>query len=291
MEECALAAQSGTSCENALQASVECIVALLDSLQTLCSGNIDENILNDQTVQILNNRYVALREVDYTGPLTYQYMARLPAPYRYIIYIRIFTTIIYHNLINLNFSNFTNRDAVAELRENGFETSSGSDSELEANEGEVVSNGSGDTEGPEEEGHSSSDDTSSKNDGQWPYSYLEAPPSIGSNGEFDRQHAREFTKSLTNDLVPKLLRLRSSVEVDESMQEFASNICQENSMNYSDFDYNLTAINADGIYLATYSALLLSLQLMTAGHYDDLDVSVKAHEKLNNYLLIFIVQI
>lgn len=164
-------------------------------------------------------------------------------------------------------------DAVVELRENGIETSSGSDSELDANDGEIASNGSGDTEGPEEEGHSTSDDSSSKNDGQWPYSYLEAPPSIGSNSEFDRQHAREFTKQLTEELVPKLLRLRSTVEVDEAMQEFASNICQENSMNYSDFDYNLTAINADGIYLATYSALLLSLQLMKAGHYEDTEVS------------------
>lgn len=84
MEECALAAQSGSSCENALQSSVECITALLTSLQTLCSGNLDENILNDQTVQVINNRYGILREVDYTGPLTYQYMARLPAPYRYV---------------------------------------------------------------------------------------------------------------------------------------------------------------------------------------------------------------
>lgn len=165
---------------------------------------------------------------------------------------------------------------MVELRENGIETSSGSDSELDANDGEVASNGSGDTEGPEEEGHSTSDDSSSKHDGQWPYSYLEAPPSIGSNGEFDRHHAREFTKQLAEELVPKLLRLRSTVEVDEAMQEFASNICQENSMNYSDFDYNLTAINADGIYLATYSALLLSLQLMKAGHYAEGDVSVAA---------------
>lgn len=166
------------------------------------------------------------------------------------------------------------RDAVAELRENGFETSSGSDSELDGNDGEIASTGSGDTEGPEQEDcHSSSDENSSRNEGNWPYSYLEAPPPMGSNGEFDRQHAREFTKSLANTLVPKLLKLRTSVEVDETIQEFASNICQENSMNYSDFDYNLTAINADGIYLATYSALLLSFQLMKAGHYESAEVN------------------
>lgn len=84
MEECALSAQAGNSCDNALQASVECIVALLESLQTLCSGNIDENSLNDQTVASINNRFPSLKDVDYSGPLTYQYMARLPAPYRYV---------------------------------------------------------------------------------------------------------------------------------------------------------------------------------------------------------------
>lgn len=106
------------------------------------------------------------------------------------------------------------RDAVAELRQHGFETSSSSDSDLEPNDPEVLSNGSGDTEGPEEELPSSSDDiSSSKNDTQWPYSFLEAPTPARSDGDFDRHHAREFMKSIATNLVPRLLRLRSSVEV------------------------------------------------------------------------------
>lgn len=40
---------------------------------------------------------------------------------------------------------------MAELRENGFETSSGSDSELDGNDGEIASTGSGDTEGKRNE--------------------------------------------------------------------------------------------------------------------------------------------
>lgn len=74
------------------------------------------------------------------------------------------------------------------------------------------------------------------------------------------------------------------LQVDQAIQEFASSICQENSLNYSDADYNLTAINADGIYLATCSALLLCLQLMKAGHYEDLDVSYG--EEYGFFLLI-----
>ncbi|XP_055842958.1 brefeldin A-inhibited guanine nucleotide-exchange protein 3 [Episyrphus balteatus] len=250
MEECAFAAHTGTGVEGSLQASVECMVALLDSLQTLCSGDINENIISDQIVDTVNNRHPNLRDADYSGPLTYQSMARLPAQYR---------------------------DAIAEFRQTIFENSSGSESDNEHNaENDAASNGSGDTEGPEDDiPSSSSDETSSKIENRWPYSHLEAPVMpVRGDTDNDRQHARDFAKALRVDLVPKLLRLRSCVEVDEAMQEFASTVCQENSMNYSDFEYNLTAINADGIYLAIYSALLLSLQLTRAGHYDDLEKEI-----------------
>lgn len=76
---------------------------------------------------------------------------------------------------------------------------------------------------------------------------------------------------VTYELVPELIKFRSSLEIDEKVQEFASDVCQRNSLNFSDFDYNITAINADGIYLATYSTFLLSLQLMRLGHYQKTD--------------------
>lgn len=83
MEECAVtASQTGNASEASLQSSVECVVALLASLQTLCSGEIDEITMDDHTVNVIQARYAKLKEVDYTGPLTYQSMARLPAVYR-----------------------------------------------------------------------------------------------------------------------------------------------------------------------------------------------------------------
>ncbi|EDW86315.1 uncharacterized protein Dwil_GK15780 [Drosophila willistoni] len=243
MEECAYGASAGSATEASLQASVECMVALLDSLQVLCSGELTESMISDQIVQVVNGRHDLLKDADYSGPLTYQSMARLPAPYR---------------------------DAIVEFRQNVFETSSGSESEGEPpHEQDVASNGSGDTEGPEDDDPSSSSDETSRVENRWPYSHLEAPVMpIRTDSDNDRQHARDFARALRQDLVPKLLRLRSCVELDEAMQEFASAVCQENSMNFSDFDYNLTAINADGIYLAIYSSLLLSLQLMKAGYYE-----------------------
>lgn len=206
-------------------------------------------------------------------------------------------------------------EAVAELRDTGFDTTSsaGSDSDLEAhnapssgaNNEELASNCSGDTEGPETGPlHSDEDDENSQhrnkssaaNNCTWPYNNppdgndtarqqhataagttttansnngpLPSSARRSSDSDFDRHHAREFARKLATQLVPRLLRLRTSVEVDQAMQEFASVVCVENAAAYSDADYNLTAINADGIYLATCAALLLSWQLQQAGHYD-----------------------
>lgn len=60
--------------------------------------------------------------------------------------------------------------------------------------------------------------------------------------------------------------------MDEILQEFASKCCQHNSA--QSFEIK-TIMNADGIYLATYSALLLNLRLIQLGHYDKNATSVK----------------
>lgn len=288
MEECAVAVSQATAAgavptaasEAALQSSVECVVALLGSLQTLCTGELSAAVLDDQTVRVIRARYAQLREVDYRGPLTYQSMARLPAVYR---------------------------EAVAVLREhgtNGGETgsSAGSDSDGEAPGGgndEVVSTCSGDTEGPEVVAlHSDDDEGDGGGDHRrrpaaqtngWPYGdgagATTGPSSAANparrssdNSDFDRHHAREFARKMATQLVPRLVRLRSCVEVDQAMQEFASGVCVENAAAYSDSDYNLTAINADGIYLATCAALLLSWQLQQAGHYEE-EEQLQRHEQ------------
>uniref|UniRef100_A0A182PX17 SEC7 domain-containing protein n=1 Tax=Anopheles epiroticus TaxID=199890 RepID=A0A182PX17_9DIPT len=255
MEECAAAWHHGSaSVYGALISSVECVVALLECLQVLSSTSFHETLISNRIAEVVNERYAALEDADYTGPLTYQSMTRLPPPYR---------------------------DAVAELRHSGFESSSESDAEgtLEQNpmDPELGSVGSGDTEGPEDEAHSSGDDVSSKaSQGNWLWAHIDDSGSTSrSDGDCDRQHARDFATVLTGELVPSLLRLKTSIEIDEAVQEFASRICQRNNernetTNRGDGEYStLTALNADGIYLATYSALLLALQLTSGGHYDD----------------------
>lgn len=102
MEECATSSsQPAMGTELALTSSVECIVTLLASLQNMCNGD-GENIMSDTVAEAINSRYADLKDSDYSGPLTYQSMIRLPTPYR---------------------------DVVAELKQNGFVGTSDSESE------------------------------------------------------------------------------------------------------------------------------------------------------------------
>lgn len=63
-------------------AAVECIVGLLDALEKLCSGSTE--YLTPEQVSLILEHWPKLHDADYSGPLTYQTLARLPSPYRYV---------------------------------------------------------------------------------------------------------------------------------------------------------------------------------------------------------------
>lgn len=46
------------------------------------------------------------------------------------------------------------------------------------------------------------------------------------NVDVERHNARRFVKTLRSDLIPMVLTLRSNIEVDEALQNFASEYCQ-----------------------------------------------------------------
>ena len=46
------------------------------------------------------------------------------------------------------------------------------------------------------------------------------------NVDVERHNARKFVKTLKQELVPTVLALRSNIEVDDALQNFASNYCQ-----------------------------------------------------------------
>ncbi|KAG7209797.1 hypothetical protein KM043_011413 [Ampulex compressa] len=239
-----------------LHASVSCVVAMLSALQELCEGKA----INHYYTCIINSLYEDLESCDYRGPLTYQSMARLPKTYREQL----------------------------ELMKKGI----GSDSDSSGH-GPSEDGDSTDTEGPQNESddmqeENSLDDNDYAIENERERLRLEKLPKclhVGRqvadecNVDVERHNARKFVKTLKSDLIPMVLTLRSNIEVDEALQNFASEYCQgvfaaqqkiqEQTEISTDFCALITIMNADGIYLATYAALLLNLKLIRINYYHE----------------------
>ncbi|XP_072246615.1 brefeldin A-inhibited guanine nucleotide-exchange protein 3 isoform X1 [Leuresthes tenuis] len=94
------------------------------------------------------------------------------------------------------------------------------------------------------------------------------------NQEADQQSARLFVQSLAA-LLPRLLGLASATEVDLSLQNFSSTFCsglQAGGIHSPGFEAGDTLscqslMNADGLYLVSYYALLLNLKLCCCDYY------------------------
>ncbi|KAG8200080.1 hypothetical protein JTE90_001936 [Oedothorax gibbosus] len=103
----------------------------------------------------------------------------------------------------------------------------------------------------------------------------------------ERQNARRFVK-VFQSFLPELLAIRSSIEADQALQEFASKYCEslwksqqsiKENAEKEDITSHITILNADGIYLALYSALLLNLKLIRCSYYKDLAVDIPLTEQ------------
>ncbi|XP_017875514.1 brefeldin A-inhibited guanine nucleotide-exchange protein 3 isoform X2 [Ceratina calcarata] len=239
-----------------IHASVSCVVAMLSALQELCEGKA----INHTYTCTINSLYEDLESCDYKGPLTYQSMARLPKTYREQL----------------------------ELMKKGM----GSDSDSSGH-GPSEDGDSTDTEGPQNESDevqedNSLDDNEYSIENERERLRLEKLPKclhVGRqvadecNVDMERHNARKFVKTLKTDLIPMVLSLRSNIEVDEALQNFASEYCQgvftaqqkmqEQTDTSTDSCALITIMNADGIYLATYAALLLNLKLIRINYYHD----------------------
>ncbi|XP_035987291.1 brefeldin A-inhibited guanine nucleotide-exchange protein 3 isoform X1 [Fundulus heteroclitus] len=94
------------------------------------------------------------------------------------------------------------------------------------------------------------------------------------NQEADQQSARLFVQSLAA-LLPRLLGLASAKEVDLSLQNFSSTFCaglqaggiQSPGFEAGDSLGSQSLMNADGLYLVSYYALLLNLKLCCCDFY------------------------
>lgn len=91
---------------------------------------------------------------------------------------------------------------------------------------------------------------------------------VDEEAERECENARHFTTTLCA-LLPSLLAVRSTIEVDEAMLEFSAKYCEGVFSLTSTEHGQHIIINADGIYLATYSVLSLNLKLIRGGNYCD----------------------
>ncbi|GAB6031395.1 hypothetical protein CHUAL_009177 [Chamberlinius hualienensis] len=233
--------------------SVHCVVALLSSLEQLCDGIG----INESQVELINNLFPTLEIADYHGPMTYQKWEKLKKP-----------------------------EPSEELNENENVVVS----EGEANASDEPKNWDSDssvsTEGPEED-KDDIDDEDATDDGivddeddysenlnaevskrreRLPKALMSPYEDFGCGELYvqqERQNAQHFAQVLAQHL-HTFICLRSSIQLDQSLQEFASNYCQE--VMSSEKTCNLI-INADGVYLATYAVLLLNLKLTRDNFY------------------------
>ncbi|XP_047502292.1 brefeldin A-inhibited guanine nucleotide-exchange protein 3-like isoform X2 [Penaeus chinensis] len=91
---------------------------------------------------------------------------------------------------------------------------------------------------------------------------------VDEEAERECENARHFTTTLCA-LLPSLLAVRSTIEVDEAMLEFSAKYCEGVfSLTNAEHGQHII-INADGIYLATYTVLSLNLKLIRGGNYCD----------------------
>ncbi|MEQ2226132.1 Brefeldin A-inhibited guanine nucleotide-exchange protein 3, partial [Ilyodon furcidens] len=94
------------------------------------------------------------------------------------------------------------------------------------------------------------------------------------NQEADQQSARLFVQSLAA-LLPRLMGLATAKEVDLSLQNFCSTLCsglQAGGIHSPGFEASdslscQSVMNADGLYLVSYYALLLNLKLCCCDYY------------------------
>ncbi|XP_020284178.1 brefeldin A-inhibited guanine nucleotide-exchange protein 3 [Pseudomyrmex gracilis] len=236
-----------------LHASVSCVVAMLSALQELCEGKA----INHNYTCTINSLYEDLESCDYRGPLTYQSMARLPKTYREQL-----------ELMKKSMISDSDSSGHGPSEEDGDST---------------------DTEGPQNESDDAQEDNSPDDcttENECEKLRLKKLPKclhVGRqvadecNVDVERHNARRFVKTLRTDLIPMVLSLRSNIEVDEALQNFASEYCQgvfaaqQKLQEEADADSCalITIMNADGIYLATYAALILNLKLIRTNYYHE----------------------
>ncbi|XP_025415186.1 brefeldin A-inhibited guanine nucleotide-exchange protein 3 isoform X2 [Sipha flava] len=231
--------------------SVSCILSLLSTLLDLSTGKGINDVYSDK----INEKFQSLSSCDYTGPLSYESMMRLPN--------------IYREQLSSPESSVGNRSRI-----NSTSSSSGVPS-------------SGNTEGPE--GGYQNDPQIDEMEAAveknlreeeirlelvtkklHTLNVIQVTPESVELLDMERKNAGNFVQTLVSFL-PTLTPLRSTLQVDEEIQRFSSSYCEE-IIRQENKKYDSIIINADGVYVATCMSLYLNLKLIHQNYYDDSSV-------------------
>ncbi|KAI1298409.1 Brefeldin A-inhibited guanine nucleotide-exchange protein 3 [Halotydeus destructor] len=97
---------------------------------------------------------------------------------------------------------------------------------------------------------------------------------------YERENSRKFIQELSKVLL-NLLKTKTTFEVDEQLQIFASNFCKDvwiEQLEAGTSHQHTVIVNGDGVYFATILSLWLNLSLEKSGYYDNSHVNLMLSE-------------
>ncbi|XP_050440437.1 brefeldin A-inhibited guanine nucleotide-exchange protein 3 isoform X2 [Adelges cooleyi] len=231
-----------------ISTSVSCIVSLLTTLLEISTGKG----INDLYVDRINEEFKSLSDCDYTGPLTYELMMRLPNIY--MEQCSSDTSSEHHQ--SRTYSTSSSSGVPSSGNTEGPEGGYQNDPQIDEMEAEAE-------EKFKEEVHHMEQVVQKLN----MLNIIQVAPETVEALDLERSNAINFVQTLT-DFLPTLLPLRSTLQVDEEIQRFASNYCDE-ILNRDCKTESSIIINADGVYVATCVSLYLNLKLIHQHYYED----------------------
>ncbi|KAB7505569.1 hypothetical protein Anas_00313 [Armadillidium nasatum] len=277
--------------------TVTCISLLLSSLEELCDGK-SLSLLHTTAI---NETFPNLEDVDYTGPVTYgshdkSSCRKYECSENLSSDSEIQEVCSHHSDVydeegdegdECNNEGKSNIEIKSKTEDEGGEKNTvedelNQDIKDNANEVEqpaeidvdIISSSSGDTEGPIDEAEYDNKQKMFAEEDSRLQRLSEGlgPPSDklrtlkDEEQEREQLNAQHFCITL-QALLPSLLAIRSTIEVDEAVLEFSSKYCQGVYSHCMESKNCPIIINADGIYLSTYAALSLNLKLIRSGFY------------------------
>ncbi|XP_018017773.1 brefeldin A-inhibited guanine nucleotide-exchange protein 3 [Hyalella azteca] len=280
--ECEVAEQPGHHARDSgagqlMEAVVSAIERLLSSLEVLASGEE----LTSAVIQLVNDSWATLADADYKGPAVYHSNAGAAAPPTELSSREVSNDaaeVIGSKPVEGESSDCCplepgntpptegcQRPSAEPPNTTGPECPSADPPSSEPLSADPPSADPPNTSDPDPPHESASDDDERSSGSCEPVPQATEDPEM-QDGEGESENARHFVRALV-ELLPRLLTIRSTIEVDEALLAFSSRYCQGIFDESGSSSGHRIILNADGIYLATYASLCLNLQLITCGWY------------------------